>query len=37
MFGEELSALGVADSFIKVVKTLYIIWDKDCDINVYNV
>ena len=30
-------ALGIADSFIKEVKTLYIIWGQDCNNIVYNV
>ena len=30
-------ALGIADTFIKEVKTLYIIWGQACDNNVYNV
>ena len=29
-------ALGIADSFIKEVNTLYIIWGQDCDNNEYN-
>ena len=34
MFGDD--ALGIADSFIKEVKMLYIIWGQDCDNNEYN-